>query len=55
MDDPMTAKQGDEIIWLLKKIAERLKEIEENTSHLPKIAGGLEQVQNDVFKIWLKT
>jgi hypothetical protein len=53
--DPFSEKQGDEIIRLLKKISERLEELNGNTSHLSKIVGGLEQMQKYVFEIWLKS
>jgi hypothetical protein len=54
MSETITEDQGDEIIRLLKKIVDRLEEIDGNTSRLPTIAGSLEQVQKNVFDIWLK-
>lgn len=54
MDDPITERQGNEIIRLLKEITKKLEEINSPTAHLSKIAADLEQVQKNVFGIWLK-
>ena len=52
---PMTENQGDEIIRLLKKIAERLEEISVDTADVSTIAASLKQVEKNVFDLWLKS
>ena len=53
--EPMTEKQGREIIALLEKILGELKDINNNTDDLSKIAGSLKQVEKNVFDLWLKS
>jgi hypothetical protein len=55
MSDPMTERQGNEIIRLLEKILNESKEISKDTDDLSKIAGSLKQVEKNVFDLWLKS
>lgn len=49
--DPMTTDQGDEIIRLLERIVEELREINGNTAHLFDIKGSLGEVEKSVLRI----
>ena len=54
MSDPITEKQGEEIIELLEKIVEMLEEIKNNTSTLLGIEVDLDRIEKNVLQIAIK-